>query len=66
MSGPYCKTCVYYYPAMLGHADEGECLDPAKRITGPAGDTWNNDPFVHEHCSCRNHETKPPTTDGKP
>lgn len=66
MSGPYCETCVYYYPSPIGHNDEGECTDPAKRITGPAGDDWNEDPFVHARCSCAGHTSKPPTTSEKP
>lgn len=64
MSGPYCGSCVHFYRPPLSPPEEGECTDPLKSITGPAGDTWNDSPPVHIRCTCWNHTS--PTTDGKP
>jgi hypothetical protein len=31
MASPACKSCKYFYPDPFG-SNEGECLDPTKRI----------------------------------
>lgn len=59
MSGPYCESCIHFYPAMMGDRHMGECTDPLKSIKAPGGGDWNHALPVHRRCSCFNHETNP-------
>jgi len=58
MSGPYCKSCSYFYRGALGSQEFGECNDPSKIISNAkSGNSVNSAPEIHENCCCDNHNT---------
>ena len=56
MSGPYCKSCVYYNELPL-YDGLGECSDPTKIIQDKAGNRASESPEVNELYSCPNHSS---------
>lgn len=63
MSGPYCKTCIFFNPHTI-QGDEpnethGECMDPTKIIYYErSGNPKNEQPsVVGEWNSCQNHNS---------
>lgn len=58
MSGPFCKSCTFFYPTMIGRDGWGECTDPTKIISGHSGNPVNQNPEVKEDWACNNHTAK--------
>ena len=64
MSGPYCRTCKFFSPAIWQGDDpestEGECMDPTKIIYYERSGNPKNEPpaVVAEWNSCRNHTSE--------
>lgn len=55
MSGPCCGDgCKYFYRALLGDQQQGECMDPAKIIYYKYGNAVNPRPSVDENMTCGN------------
>jgi hypothetical protein len=66
MSGPYCKTCVYYSADLMqpsGGPERGTCGDPTKIISHGICGPMNEPPeVIAESYTCRNHTN----ADGSP